>query len=261
MVRAENYKKHFRVILRAYKDGGGANARRSVKGIAHVDVDGDRGDILLSVENLKYLGMAPNGQPYYYEGWLVLKRGNKVSLGPISVDAKGNGKTYWEFNSGNIAGTGSGIGDIAGFIVSVEMMDGNPYPSNILVLTGTLEEKGVKPPPQPVFPKQPYVSPYQSPVSWMSGYGDAGVPNPGISASMPTNQYPYSWWQMQSPGVRHDLAFLFGLGMGNTGIERVAFGFSGSPDQPVSPDEAGNWQATGINNPQGYWIYYREPQL
>jgi hypothetical protein len=255
-VREEKSKAHFRVTLREYQEGVGLNIRRATKGIAHVQVCGQSGEILLSVENLKYLGLASNGRPFYYEGWIVLKNGARISMGPISVNSKGLGKSCWQFTTNNISNTGAKTGDIAGVAVTVEMMHDRPQARSDYVLFGELnkgDELCFKPLPMPSSSKGFAGSP-----SMMAAME---IMRQATFASAAITKLPYHWQQVHVPGEQNVTPFMFGYRMDNTGIERLAFGFPGSFEQPPSCGEGGEWYPSGQEVPQGHWVYYREPYI
>lgn len=244
MARHEKRKTHFRITLRENTEGMEASNRRSPKGAAHVDIGEEYGEVLVSVENLKYLGNAQNSLPYYYEGWLVFNNGYKISTGPISIDGKGAGKSYWRFIPDNIAGTGARVQDIRGFAVTIEVMDGNPYPSNTYALIGYRNEPANQPQP-PAVPIYP--NPYPPKPCWPTG--------PAVNLMEQSNIRPgsaYCWWEMAMPNARNAAPLLFGYSMNEAGIDQVAFGIPGLAEYPVSSGEAGEWQ-------DGYWMYYHTP--
>lgn len=235
---------HFQVILRESREGIGGNLRRPARGSVNIIVGEEYGEALLGVGNLRYLGTTPNGWPYYYAGWMILANGNKISMGPVSTDAKGNGKGYWRFSTATTGNPGIAVSEIAGFAVTVEAMGGNPYPTALVVLAGTvIKEKAAL------------------------GPGYTGRPNPGTQRPVEPvgmvkkgvdNILPYSWWPVWTPGMcAKEAPLLFGYRMCDSGAERVAFGFPGLPDQPVLTGEVGEWHPTGKGNPHGYWIYHR----
>lgn len=254
MARVDRSKAHFRVVLRESREGVSRNLRRAAKGIIYVDVGEKYGEILLTVENLKYLGTAPNRLPYYYEGWMILNNGYKLSMGPVSIDGKGSGKNYWRFASVAAGNTGIAISEIAGFAVTMEAMDGNPYPTDLVVLAGTVskEETTPRPPLTPGYTNQPYDG-TQRPA------GTTGATHKGAGGKPASPAYiPYSWWPVCMPGMStQEAPFLFGYPAGKSGVERVAFGFPGLPDRPALTNEAGEWRPTGTDNAHGYWVYHR----
>jgi len=265
MARGEKRKLHYRVVLGEYTEGMNFNPRRSARGVVHVDIGEQYGEVQISVENLKYLGNALDGLPYYYEGWMILGNGFKMSMGPISTDNRGSGKSFWRFPLGRVAGTGITPEDIKGFAVTAETMTETLYPSNSYILVGSVNEKEdcLKPPGIPpiqyplnssIFPN-PYGPNY--PV-WPAA--EPGVEIYGYNI-LSFEQLPYQWWEISTPGMRSTSDLLFGYRMGNEGIERVAFGFPGMPDRPALPEENGEWLPAAEENTPGYWIYYRDPQI
>jgi hypothetical protein len=261
MARDEKVRMHFRVALRQYAEGWNRNLRRSARGVAHVDINEQYGDVLISVENMKYLGTAPNGLPYYYEGWIVLSNGYKISIGPISIDAKGCGKSYWRFNPDNIAGVGAKGSDIRGFAMTEEVMDASPYPSNGYVLIGCLNEENnsLQPPTAPatseVYSLYPHLCTPQTAVL----PADPRVGTKGLILGI--NSLPYSWHSVNIPGKLNESSFLFGFQASEAGLERIAFAFPGVAEQPAMQSEPGEWRSSGTQSPPGYWIYYRDPHF
>jgi hypothetical protein len=267
MARDGKVRMHFRVALRQYAEGWNLNLRRSARGVAHVDINEQYGDVLISVENMKYLGNAPNGLPYYYAGWMVLSNGYKISMGPISIDAKGCGKSYWRFNPENIAGVGAKRNDIHGFAMTEEVMDASPYPSNGYVLLGCLDKENncLQPPTMPsspeVYPSNPY--PHSPATAVWPASLNVGImgQTPGNVALDPISYLPYSWCPMGIPGMQDKSSFLFGFRASETGLVRIAFAFPGVAGQPAMQDESGEWRPSGTESPPGYWIYYRDPHF
>lgn|GEM_PF-6753877 len=253
-MREEKGKANFRVTLREYQEGVGLNIRRATKGIAHVQVCGQFGDILLAVENLKYLGLAPNGRPFYYEGWIVLKNGARISMGPISVNAKGLGKSCWKFTINNISNTGARIEDVAGFAVTVEMMNNQAEASGNYVLFGELSKRE-----EPCFKPLPMYGSSKKSLGSPSMLEAIEIMRQGTLSSAAISKLSYHWHRMHALEEQNDTTFMFGYCMDNMGIERLAFGFPGPFEQPPSSNEAGEWYPSGQEAPQGHWVYYREP--
>lgn len=238
----------FRVGLQAVREDVRGNLRRPARGVAGVEIGEQYGEVLLSVENLRYLGTASNGRPYFYEGWMILNTGCKIDMGPISTDCKGNGKGYWRFAAAGPGTGGIATGDIAGFMVTVAAREGNPYPAELVVLAGMLHETA----PAPFLPgcTGQVASPQSTPAATVK----KEVRDPlACRANIPDN-----WWPVRQPGVQAKAPFLFGYRLCGQNIERVAFGFPGVPDRPALTGEVGEWRPTGSDNPFGYWVYYRE---
>lgn len=242
-------KNRMRVVLQETREDVSSSLRRSAKGSVHIVVGEKYGEALLGVENLRYLGTAPNGLPYYYAGWMILADGYKISMGPVSIDAKGNGKGYWRFSAATGGNPGITVSEIAGFAVTVEAMDGRAYSTALVVLSGTVrQEKDVLGPNYVCRTNQ-----------WSKQPAEPA----GMVKKVTVNRasLPYSWWPVWMPGsCTKEAPLLFGYHMCDTGVERVAFAFPGLPDQPVITGEVGEWRPTGADNPHGYWIYHRKTE-
>mgnify|MGYP006924666892 CR=1 FL=1 len=239
---------HFRVALQAVREDVRGNLRRAAKGVACVEIGEQYGEVLLSVENLRYLGTAPNGWPYFYEGWMILDTGCKIDMGPISTDCKGNGKGYWRFAAAGPGNGGIAAGDVAGFMVTVAARECRLYPAELVVLAGMLP-KTVPAPCLPGCDGQVASQPQSAPAATVKKARDQLACQRNI---------PDNWWPVRQPGVQAKAPLLFGYRLCGQNIERVAFGFPGVPDRPVLKGEVGEWRPTGSDNPYGYWVYYRE---
>lgn len=239
----------FRVVLQAVREDVRTNLRRPAQGVAWVESGVQYGEVLLSVENLRYLGTASDGRPYFYEGWMILDTGWKIDMGPISTDRKGNGKVYWRFAAAGPGTGGIAAGDIAGFMVTVAVREGSSYPAELVVLAGM--PQGTAPASLPHGQTgQVAAQPQAVPAGREKREGQDL-----LACRM---HGPDNWWPVKPPGVQAKAPFLFGYRLRGQHIERVAFGFPGIPDCPVLPGEVGEWRPTGADNPFGYWVYYRE---
>jgi hypothetical protein len=167
-------------------------------------------------------------------------------MGPVSTDARGNGKGYWRFIAATADNPGLEISEIAGFAVTVEAVDGNPYTTALVVLAGTVaREKAALEPGYAGRPNLWTQQPVKSTGMMKKEAGNMGY-------------FPYSWWPVRTPGMgAKEAPLLFGYNMCDGGAGRVAFGFPGLPDRPVLTGEVGEWRPTGTDNPNGYWIYHR----
>lgn len=239
-------KGRFRVALQAVRDDVRGNCRRQARGSACVEIGMQYGEVLLTVENLRYLGTTPDGRPYFYEGWMILSNGCRIDMGPISTDGKGNGKDYWRFVTAAPDTGGIAAGDIAGFVVSVAAPGGRENSAELVVLAGMLMPTV----PGPLIPGYTAAQGKTIPVA---------APEKGATDCRP--YIPYSWWPFWRPGVQaKEAPVLFGYRQCGQDVDRVAFGFPGVPDRPVLKGEVGEWRPTGSNNPYGYWVYHREVQ-
>lgn len=247
MAKDDKYRTRFRITLREVRNDVNRNLRRIAKGSACVVIGKQYGEVLLTVENLKYLGVTPQGAPYYYEGWMILANGYEISMGPVSVDDKGEGRGYWRFAAANTNCVGIKVAEIAGFAVTVALRDNKPYMPKLVVLSGMISTTG-----------NTSKMALEAGCANSPGGGQQGELVNKLKVNIPSikTQTIDSWWPVWPPGVNQkETPFLFGCRMGNAGIEDVIFGFPGFPDQPVLTGKWGEWQSTGMDNPPGYWIY------
>lgn len=239
-------KTHFRVTLEASREDVRGNLRRTAKGIAYVNRGVDCGEALLVVENLKYLGTASDGLPYYYAGWLTLANGHKVSIGPVSIDNKGNGKVYWRFALARAGSPGIELRQITGFAVTVETMGVSAYARSVIVLSGMVRKGEAS--------------------AHKKSALDCKTPSAGMARTAHNNvnnkvpkHMSYSWWPLWKPGEStKEAPFLFGYRVCNAGVEQVAFGIPGTADCPLPTGEAGEWLPTGTDVSSGYWVYHQK---
>lgn len=260
MAREEKSKTHLRVTLREFQDGLALNSRRNIKGIAHINFCGPSGEVLIAVENLKYLGSAPNGRPYYYEGWLILRNGKRVGMGPISVDSKGCGKSFWRLNTEDINLKDVEAKQIVAVAITMEVLNEQPL-GKTYALLGELYNNEGDHNEESLMPSlaketgQPAENMHNSIISAME------IMRQAIRASTLAAKPPYNWHRVQVPGSAGYMPLLFGYQLGDKGIERLAFGVPGLSKQPPSQSEVGEWYPLGPEAVHGHWVYFREPHV
>lgn len=108
-------------------------------GFGVLTIDGDRGELVIYVKDLRPLrDNLPPGH-FFYEGWLICSDGKRdrfASTGAFNTDECGQGKSFFVFDPANLRGTGISLNRVKVLAVTAEPQDGDPEPSTSVVLAG-----------------------------------------------------------------------------------------------------------------------------
>lgn len=238
----------------------GSNKASGYTKIARV---GKNAMLLNHVNFLAPYSAVPSGSYLYYKTWLVAPGNGKnddvwVETGVLSVNEKGCGENYWEFDPTNVAQTGSGLDTFLWSAVTVHTSGEELENRREVILKGTLEHYRGRSKYLGLNKFEPLNPPLPDHQWWELPQGEPGVP-------------PRHWFAWPENAIRKSTSHLHrehkqivGVKLDQGKVEYLVHGVLGRlnrSDQPYG-GKTGYvyWHpASGQSGTVGFWLIYIDP--